>query len=68
MQQNAPFCVLLKKQFRGGGGPRPLPTAFSLSRVGMYVTANCRISEISSNCIYLMNFDTFVDFYFNINM
>ena len=28
MQQNAPFCVLLKKT---------LPTAFSLSMVGMYV-------------------------------
>jgi hypothetical protein len=35
MQQDAPFYVLL----RGGGGlthPDP-PTAFSLSRVGMYV-------------------------------
>ena len=39
MQQNAPFCVLLKKINLGGMGganpPRP-PTAFSLSRVGMY--------------------------------
>ena len=31
MQQNAPFCVLLKKI----AAPSP-PTAFSLSRVGMY--------------------------------
>jgi hypothetical protein len=31
-EQNAPFCVLLKKKIRGGGDgkPRP-PTAFSLS-------------------------------------
>jgi hypothetical protein len=36
MQQNAPFCVLLRNNFLGGGGnPRP-HTAFSLSRVGMY--------------------------------
>ena len=37
MQQNAPFCVLLKKHFSGGAKPpRSPPTAFSLSRVGMY--------------------------------
>ena len=38
MQQNAPFCILLKNNVLGGGGvanPRS-PTAFSLSRVGMY--------------------------------
>ena len=29
MQPNAPFCILLKKK-------TPPPTAFSLSRVGMY--------------------------------
>ena len=29
MQSNAPFCILLKKK-------NPPPTAFSLSRVGMY--------------------------------
>ena len=45
MQQNAPFCVLLKNNFLGGGGggfvanPRP-STAFSLSRVGMYAVNN----------------------------
>ena len=42
MQQNAPFCVLLKNG--GGGGfvanPRP-STAFSLSRVGMYDSVDC---------------------------
>ena len=40
MQQNAPFCILLKNNFLGGGwvGASPRhPTAFSLSRVGMYV-------------------------------
>ena len=31
MQQNAPFCVVLKKN------SDPPPTAFSLSRVGMHV-------------------------------
>ena len=37
LQKNAPFCVLLKKKYSGGGKPpRPLPTTFSLSRVGMY--------------------------------
>ena len=39
MQQNGPFCVLLKNNFLGVGVANPrLPTAFSLSRVGMYVT------------------------------
>ena len=36
MQQNAPFCVLLKNNFLGGGASPRHPTAFSLSRVGMY--------------------------------
>ena len=37
MQQNAPFYVLLKKFGLGGlTHPDPPPTAFSLSRVGMY--------------------------------
>ena len=36
MQQNAPYCVLLKKKFWGGGANPDPPTAFSLSRVGMY--------------------------------
>ena len=38
MQQNAPFCVLLKNNVLGGGrvaNPRS-PTALSLSWVGMY--------------------------------
>ena len=38
MQQNAPFCVLL---------PRPLPTAFSLSRVGMYAIVGCIVALIA---------------------
>ena len=35
MQQNAPFCVL----------PRP-PTAFSLSRVGMYASDRSNFNQI----------------------
>ena len=39
MQQNGPFCVLLKNNFLGVGvaNPRP-PTDFSLSRVGRYAS------------------------------
>ena len=67
MQQNAPFCILLKKHFFGGGAnpPDPPPTAFSLSRVGMYAarvlninfkseragTPNISITEIRYNKI-----------------
>ena len=41
MQQNAPFCILLKNNFLGGFVANPRPsTAFSLSRVGMYGNAN----------------------------
>ena len=41
MEQNAPFCVLLKKKISDPPPPPPPPpppTAFSLSRVGMYVS------------------------------
>ena len=52
MQQNAPFCVLLKNNVLGGGGggcvanPRP-STAFSLSRVGLYATHISQDDRIS---------------------
>ena len=59
MQQNAPFCVLLKKHFRGGGGGggggKPLPTAISLSRVGMYVGSNVKLSPVIAAILNLIS-------------
>jgi hypothetical protein len=36
MQQNAPFCVLLKNNFRGGGGANPRPPAAFLDVLTLF--------------------------------
>ena len=61
MQQNAPFCVLLKKKsYDGGGGgggrgkpPQTPTTAFSLSKVGIQVLCVIPLCNMDMHSIFI---------------